>query len=305
MPGLLLLSGVLAAQAVEDAPATKFSVDVGLVNVAFSVRNRAGALIADLTRDDVEIREDGVPQQVKYFATERDTPLTVGIVIDFSPSQQGFEDENAYVALAFLKRILRDQDRVFVVAFGNRIRLISPPGNSLEALEGALRTMREKYDQAPRVGPKVEREGGSAVLDAIYWSAREHLATVGGRKALIMIGDGKENASKQPTSQVIESLQNADILFYGLDNGGQDLPGGRQLHNRMPLIAEETGGHAFELAKTPLREAFPAIEMELRALYSAGYVSTNTARDGRFRRIEVKLKDPNLRARARPGYYAK
>ena len=139
----------------------------------------------------------------------------------------------------------------------------------------------------------------------MYWSAREFLVKVNGRKALIMIGDGKENASKKRTADVIETLQNADILFYGLDNGGNDMPGSRELHNRMPLVADETGGHEFELAKTPLREAFAAIETELRSLYSAGYVSTNPARDGRFRRIEVKLKDPDLRGRARPGYYAR
>ena len=166
LPGVLLFAVVLlfggrvGAQVAEETPAAKFFVDVGLVNVAFSVRNRTGALIADLTKDDVAVYEDGVRQSVKYFATEKETPLTIGIVIDFSPSQHGFEDENAYLAVAFLKRILRDQDRVFVAAFGNKIRLISPPGNSLGQLESALQMMREKYDDAPRVGPKVEREGG-------------------------------------------------------------------------------------------------------------------------------------------------
>jgi Ca-activated chloride channel family protein len=306
--GLLALfpfTAGLAAQIAQEPPTAKFSVDVGLVNVAFSVRNHSGSLIADLTRDDVEITEDGVLQQLKHFATERDTPLTLGIVIDLSPSQHGFEDENAYVAVAFLKRILRDQDRAFIVAFGNNIRLIAPPGNSLDALDQALQTMRDKFDGATRVGPRVDRKGGSAVLDAIYWSAAEQLAQVGGRKALIMIGDGKENASRKRTADVIELLQNADVLFYGLDNGGLDMPGSGELHNHMPLVADETGGHEFELAKTSLRDAFAAIEQELRALYSAAYVSTNPARDGPFRQIEVKLKDANLRGRARPGYYAK
>ncbi len=303
-PVVFLLCGVLPAQVAEEPPSARFSVDVGLVNVAFSVRNRTGALISDLSRDDVEIFEDGVRQTVRNFATERDTPLTIGILIDFSPSQHGFEDENAYVAISFLKRILRDQDRVFVVAFGNKLRLISAPGNSLDTLQKDLETMRERFNRAPRVGPEVEREGGSAVLDAIYWSATGYLAKTNGRKALIMIGDGKENSSKKRTTDVIEALQNADILFYGLDNGGTAMPGSDELHNRMPLVADETGGHEFELTGTPLRDAFAAIEMELRALYSAGYVSTNTARDHRFRHIDVKLKNRDLRARARPGYYA-
>ncbi|MCP5109356.1 MAG: VWA domain-containing protein, partial [bacterium] len=222
----LLASSVAAQDAkspftgavVEDFGTPRFAVDVPLVSVAFSVRDRAGRLIRELNREDFQVFEDGAEQQIRHLASERDSPLTMGVLIDFSSSQTGFEDENIYVAMSFFKRILRPRDRAFLVAFGDNIRLIRPPTNSLEELDHGLRRIKARYGKAPRVGPKAKRRGGSAVVDAIYWSAEEQLRKVGGRKALIMIGDGKENSSEKELYDAIEKLQSLDVIFYGLGN---------------------------------------------------------------------------------------
>jgi Ca-activated chloride channel family protein len=227
------------------------------------------------------------------------------LVLDRSPSQDQFEQENIYAAVTFFRRVLRAEDRAFVAAFGNKIKLVAALTGSKEKLEQALKQMSDGYDRAPWIGPKVGREGGSAVLDAIYWPAREMLAGVADRKALIMIGDGRENASKLTMVDVIDTLQANDVLFYGIDNGGDDSQSNRRLRNLMPTVAEESGGRVFDLEKTKLRQAFEEIERELRTLYTVAYTTTNPARDGRFRKVEVRPKDGRYVVRARPGYYAR
>jgi VWFA-related protein len=301
---VLLAAPTWAQEAAAGLP--KFAVDVQLVNVGFSVRDRnTGELVRGLGKEDLRVFEDGVQQEIKYFANERQTPLTIGILLDFSPSQEGFEDENVYVAMSFFRRILREQDEAFIVAFGNRIHEICEFTNSMNKLERALRNWEDLYDESPRIGPSERRRGGSAVIDAIYWSTMKRLADRGGRKALIMVGDGKENSSHKHLYDAIEMLQGYDSIFYGLDNGGSQSRANQRLRNRMPMIAEETGGRDFRLEETSLQEAFDQIEAELRALYTLGYHSTNPEKDGKFRKVEIRSPDRTLLVRARPGYYAK
>jgi len=302
LPLALLFGGGVRAQ----APARglpKFTAEVPLVNVSFSVRDGDGRLVRGLSRDDFELYEDGRREQIRFFGNEYDTALSLGVVIDRSRSQEGFEAENVRVALAFFRRILRKRDRAFLVSFGNYIRTICPPTNDLNQLEFSLRNMYDLFDRAPPIGPPAERRGGSAVIDAIYWTAREKLAHVKGRKALIMIGDGKDNASRRKVYEAVEQLQAGDILFYGLNNAGNKL--GLSLRNRLPLIAKQSGGRDFQTGEISLQRAFGEIEPELRALYSIGYISADPARDGRFRRIEVRAKNPAYTVHARPGYYAR
>jgi VWFA-related protein len=280
-----------------------FSMDVQLVNVAFTVRDGSGTLITGLERKDVEVYENGEKQEIRAFAREEQTPLTLGLVLDRSPSQDEFEEDNIFAAVTFFRRVLRPQDKAFVTAFGNRIKLISPMTASLDGLERSLKSMQENYDSSPRVGPSVSREGGSAVIDAIYWPVIEHMKNVDGRKALIMIGDGKENASKRRMIDAIDALQAEDVIFYGLDNGGSEP--NKKLRNRMPTIAEESGGRVFALEGISPKRAFEEIEMELRTMYSLAYSSSKPARDGSYRKVEVRVLREGAVVRAKPGYYAK
>jgi Ca-activated chloride channel family protein len=301
MRAVVCLAAAVLASAQEQPPT--FHTGVDLVNVAFSVRDRAGRLVNGLGREDFELYEDGVRQEIRVFSRDQDTPLTVGLVIDRSGSQEGFEEDNIRIAAGFFRRMLREQDQAFVVAFGNRIRQVCGMTNSVERLERALRNMDELYDEAPRIGPRVSRTGGSAVFDAIYWTVAEKLLDTDGRKALIMLGDGRENASRRRFNDTIEMLQSSGVLFYGLDNGGTRR--GMKDRNRMPELAEQSGGREFKTGAAPLDEAFAEIERELRTMYAIGYVSSNTRHDGRFRRIEVRPRDRRLVVRARPGYYAR
>lgn len=165
--------------------------------------------------------------------------------------------------------------------------------------------MNDQYDRGPRLGPAVNRSGGSAVFDSIFWSVSDKLRRVEGRKAVIMIGDGKENSSLNQLIDVIDVLQKDDVIFYGLDNGGDDSPSNRRLRDHMPTIAQESGGRVFDTSKVAMRRAFEEIEAELRTMYTLAYASSNPGRDGRYRRIEIRTKDPRFEVRARPGYYAR
>jgi Ca-activated chloride channel homolog len=288
-----------------DAEPLKFSVDVQLVSVAFLVRDKQGRLVPKLEKDHFSVFESGQAQQIRHFLREEQTPLNIALVIDRSGSQDTFEQENIYAAVTFFRSVLRPQDKALVSAFGNRIKLVSPLTSSLDELERSLRRMSSDYDRLPTLGGEVKRSGGSAVLDAAYHTARRELADLEGRKAVIMIGDGRDNASKVTMVDLLDLLQNRDILFYGLDNGGEDTTANRRLRNSMTLLAAESGGRVFDTNETTLRDSFDQIEAELRTLYSLGYASTNTERDGRYRRIEIRSADSAHKVRHRPGYYAR
>lgn len=296
---------VLQRPGTPDLP--HFNAEAKLVNVLFSVRNRDGALIANLGRDDFRIFEDHVPQPIRYFSRDQDAALAIGILLDCSGSQAGFNDENLRIAVAFLKRILRpQQDRAFIVGFGSLVQLACPLTGSFERLADTLGLFPDALLQG-RFDSRQQHPGGnSAVLDAIYLSATSQFSGVSARKVLIMIGDGKENASHTTLSNTIERLQALDVLFYGMDNGGRYHSSSGNL---MPRVAEETGGREFKVAagitgQSRLQHAFELIEEELRTMYSIGYVSTNPRNDGKFRHITIRPVKPGFLIRARRGYYA-
>jgi Ca-activated chloride channel family protein len=305
---LATLSAALA-QAPAAPPATLeqtpvFAVDVPLVNVAFSVRGATGNLVSGLTRDDFDIYEDGVRQEIRNFSSEQDTPLLLGLLIDRSGSQAGLEGQNFETAVAFLRRMLRPQDRALAVGFGDRLRLLSDFTHRPRDLELAILEAAKIYDQAPRIGPSVSRTGGTAVNDVVYWTTKDKFEGVAGRKALIMIGDGEDTSSKLRVAEVTQELQRADVLVYGLNNGGSTEP--RKRHpNVLPYLCEDSGGQEFRVGSGSLEEAFHRIEAELRGLYSIGYISSHAGQPGQFKKIEIKTKYQGLSVRNRPGYFVR
>jgi len=300
--GALAQEPAVPGQASDKAPV--FSVEVPLVNVAFSVRGPSGNLVSGLTKDDFEVYEDGVRQEVRNFSHDQDTPLTLGLLVDRSGSQEGLEGQNFDVAVAFLRGILRPQDRALVVGFGDRLRLLHDFTNRSRDLELAILEAAKIYDSVPRIGPAVSRSGGTAANDVVYWTTKDKFENLAGRKALIMIGDGEDTSSKLRVAEVTQELQRADVLFYGLSNGGSTQA--RKHHpNVLPYLCEDSGGREFRVASGPLKSAFDQIEAELRGLYSIGYISSNQGQPGQFRKIEIKTKFQGLAVRNRPGYFVR
>lgn len=289
----------------DPADAVSFSVDVSLVQVGFSVRDRKGQLVQGLAKGDFHLFESGRKQEIKVLSSEEELPLSIALVIDRSGSQKQYEQENVYAAVTFFRSILREDDRAMIVAFSGQVKLVQDMTASLDGLELSLKNLAKNYDQATVIGPKGERDGESAVLDAAFWTVKEKLAKAAGRKVIVMIGDGRDFGSRVQLLELIDLMQANDVMFYGLDNAALEKVDSTGVHGRLPLIAAESGGRCFDTTQVPLRQAFDEIEQELRTMYTVGYASNNPTRDGRYRKIEIRPVDRSLHIRARPGYHAR
>ncbi len=167
-------------------------VAVNLVNVAFSVRDARGALVDSLSKGDVEVYEDAVPQEISFFAKSTDVPLTMGLVVDVSGSQDHFSKQHEHDLEVFLKEVLEPRDRAFLVTFANHIRLISdfsPSGPEIvermnEYKERGKDKDKKKLAEFPELGPPEGRDLGTVFYDSIYYSVTEKLARENGRRVL-------------------------------------------------------------------------------------------------------------------------
>ncbi|HLH04769.1 MAG TPA: VWA domain-containing protein [Bryobacteraceae bacterium] len=325
--GVLVLAGAALTQAVQPAPQADqqseqptIRVGVDLVNILFTVRaKKGGALIPNLEQKDFTIYEDGKQQTISHFSRETDLPLTLGLLIDISASQERLVDIERQAASAFFSSVLRKKDEAFLISFGKSTDLLQDYTNSARQLSAALSDLRGD-GQTPGLGPvpipntgpvpQVGTPKGTLLFDAVYLASDEKLKTEVGRKALILITDGEDQGSTYNIHTAIEAAQKADAIIYSIYyvdrefylQGGMMAGGGERDLRKM---SEETGGHVFTVGrKHTLDDVFKEIQDELRNQYSIGYVPTNSARDGSFRHIEIKVDNKDYRVQARSGYYA-
>jgi Ca-activated chloride channel homolog len=285
-------------------------VDVGLVNVTLSVRDSHRAPVANLTRDDFEIFEDGIPQKISFFGRQNDLPITLGLVVDASGSQDHFGRQHHDDLRQFLKQTLEPRDRAFLVCFGNHLRLASDYSASPAHILAALQLFQKGDHSMSELGPREIRVLGTAFYDAIYYSITERLADPGeGRRALLMFSDGEDNSSAHNLLDAIEAAQSADVLFFGLRYTdmfkGQLTARNKYGTSVMERLANLTGGAHFDARAKGLAAAFTDITEQLRSSYEIGYHSTNPNRDGAFRKIAIQVRQPSLTVRAKTGYYAR
>jgi Ca-activated chloride channel family protein len=284
-------------------------VDVGLVNASVSVRDAGGSYITGLTRDDFEVFEDGVPQNIQFFEAGADSPLTIGLLEDASDSQDRFNHRHRRDTDAFLREVLRPDDRAFLIGFGDYVRLVAELTSSPQAIERFL----QQYDHHPRnfpvLGEDEERHGGTALFDAVFFSARRKMKLVDGRKALLVFSDGEDNSSVRSLTTAIEAAQGADALVYAIrytEVRHHELsPVNLKGMAAMKRLAEETGGRDFDAGAVEMREVFTQIGAELRSLYEIAYTSNNPVPDGAFRKIEIRARNSRYKVRARAGYTAR
>lgn len=306
---LAVLVPALTAQEVPPpAPSGTFRVEVDVVNVYCTVKDKKGRLIPDLEAEDFEVREDGKPQTLKYFVRETDRPLTLILAVDTSGSQRQVLAVEKSVAGQFLEQILRPSDLAALVTFDVNVDLLQDFTQTSDWLEEALQ--RAQINSPIPLGP-IERSGpmGTRLYDAVYLAAKEKLAPEAGRKAIILVSDGVDLGSQVKEDKALEAAQRANVMIYAIGISDPSAYGfsGQSGRGRGALkkLAEETGGRAIFPSKLEeLGEAFDQIAKELRSQYSLGYTPTNRARDGKFRKIEIKAKPKGLKVQARRGYYA-
>ena len=297
---------LVCAAASAQAP---IRVDVHLVNLGFSVRDASGRLAGDLTQDDFEVYEDGAPQKIAFFAKSVDVPLRLGLLVDFSGSQESFVKPHHKDIEAFLKKALGPRDRAFLLCFGNRLRVVQEYTDSGPELTGSLREFEKGARNFPELAAEERREGGTAFYDAIFYSVIQRMsAAEQGRRALIVFSDGEDNSSGHHMLEAIEAAQSNDTLLFPI-RYTEKLKGGPIARNRygaevMARIALETGGVDYNAREKGLAANFEQIAEQLRTSYQLAYHTANPVSDGTFRKISLRVKRPGYSVRAKTGYYA-
>ena len=287
----------------------RIRVHVRLVNVAFSARDARGALVDNLGRDDVEVFEDAVPQKVSFFARSVDVPLLLGLIVDFSGSQDQFSKQHQNDIEVFLKDVLGPADRAFLVCFGNHIRLVSDFSHSGTDLLAQLDKFRHDNGGFPELGPKEKRDLGTAFYDSLFYSVTEKLAGESGRRALLIFSDGEDNSSSHDMMTTIEAAQSANVLVYTI-RYTQKEHGKLTARNKygirvMDRIAKETGSRHIDAEATDPQTYFRQIGEELRSSYELAYYPSNPLADDTFRKIVIRSKLPGVTIRSRTGYFSR
>ena len=302
----LLFAPCLSGVAMGQAP---IKVDVNLVNVAFTARDAQGKLVENLKREDVELLEDAVPQKVEFFARSTDLPLTLALIVDVSGSQDEFGKKHKKDLEVFLKEILRPQDRVLLVCFGNHLRLVSDYTDSAEQILENYREFDKRIKHFGEIGPREERDLGTAFYDSIYYSVTEKLAATGGRKAILMFSDGEDNSSSHNMMTAIETAQAENVRVYAI-RYTEKKRGNLTARNKygisvMERVAKETGGAHIDAEETDPHAYFRQIAEELRTSYEVAYYPSNKAKDDSFRKIVIRTKVDGIKVRAKTGYFAR
>jgi len=304
------------SQPSDERPTSSLKINVNVVQLFFNVKDKRGGLIPNLTKNDFQVSEDGKPQTIKYFAAESNLPLTLGILIDASGSQQRVLDMEKEVGGDFLSQILREKDLAFVISFDVNVDLLQDFTSSVHSLKAALNSAKINTGGGagtiPGLGggpvPSSTIPRGTLLYDAIYLAAHDELAQQVGRKAMIILTDGEDQGSQLKIQDAVEAAQKSDSIVYVLlcaDRGFYGF-GGYSGEGQMKKLTQETGGRVIEVGNKmdKLKQAFDQVAQELRSQYNVGYTPTNAALDGTFRKVEIHANSKDYKIQARMGYYA-
>ncbi len=295
-----------AQQQQQEKPQEPIRVGVNLVNLYVTVRDKNKRILPDLTKEDFQIFEDGQAQAIDSFAREVNLPLTFGMLIDTSISQERVLSMEQDAADRFLGRVLRAKDLAFVLSFDINVDLL---GDYTGERSELMRAIQRARINSPLPDGPVARSGpaGTKLYDAIYAACKDRLAGEAGRKALIILTDAVDAGSQVPLEEALEVAQRTDTVIHiiGVADYGFYGWGGYSGEGYAKKLAEQTGGRSiFVNNEKKLEEAFTQISEELRTQYVLGYYPTNRTKDGKFRKIEIKIKRDAAKVLARKGYYA-
>ncbi len=330
-----------------------FSSDVKVVNVLATVRDKHGQIVNNLTKDDFKLEQEGKPQTIRYFARDTDLPLKLGLLVDTSASQRRLIDQERTASYGFLNELMRvDKDKAFVIHFDREIELLQDTTSSHEKLEAALDKLGAPEFQNSGGGSPAGggspggghySGGGTTLYDAVFLASDELMRKQDGRKALIVLSDGVDNASKVSLDRAIETAQRANTLVYSIlyadpdAYGHQGYPGGMGGHHggwggggagRYPgggypgggypqqtshpdgkkvlqRLSKETGGRFFEVSKKEsVGQIYGQIEEELRNQYNLGFTPDKALATPGYHRITLTTTNKDLTVQAQEGYYA-
>jgi VWFA-related protein len=293
-------------------PQTTLKVSTEVVNVLAIVKDKSGHLMTDINKDDFSLMEDSNPQEIRYFSKQTDTPLTLGILVDTSPSQGRVLSVEQEEAKAFIAQVIKPKDLAFVLHFDVDVELLQDFTSDKKMLSKAIDETQINGGGGgvlPGTFPSSDGGGATHLFDAVYLSANDLLKNEIGRKVIILLTDGEDQGSKEKLQTALEVAQKSDLIIYSIEISD------RMFYMRQGVffsgdsvlkkLSAETGGRVIEVkSNRDVHQAFQEIAEELRTQYLLGYTPTNTKHDGSFRKIEVKVRDHNYKIQARRGYYA-
>jgi len=273
-------------------------VDTTLVLIPVSVTDPMSRFVTGLDKENFKLSEDKVDQEITQFSSE-DAPLSVGIVFDTSSSMGAKLQRSRQAVTEFMKTANR-QEEFFLIEFSDRPEIVQTFTSETEEVQNRL-----TFTQA---------KGRTALLDGVYLAMNQMKKAHNPRKAILIISDGGDNSSRYTETEVKNAVREADVQIYAIGIFEPIASRGRTVEEMsgpglLAEIAEQTGGRHFavdNLAELP--DVAAKIGIELRNQYLLGYSPKNTARDGKYRRVQVKLVKttglPQLHAMFRTGYYA-
>src|ERR1700674_4659324 len=224
---LVALPGLGPSMQAQDSAAT-IAVDVKVVTLPVTVRDKHGKIVRDLTKDDFTLQEDGRPQTIRYFSQEANLPLTLGLLVDTSRSQTNVLDAERNASRSFLDQMLvQAKDKAFLIHFDREVELLQDLTSSREKLQAALELLKTPSDRERSNDPNdsdsrsgsgsgSHHGGGTQLYDAVFLASNELMKKQQGRKALIILSDGVDRGSKTYLESAIESAQRADTVVYSI-----------------------------------------------------------------------------------------
>lgn len=281
-------------------------INSDLVTIVATIMTSLQTGKLDLQREDFEILEDGVPQEISNFARDQDLPINLVMLFDSSLSVAQKIAFERRAAAKFFERVLRPEDRAALFAVSTDVAVLQDFTGNIRSLVNATRQLKAK--------------GATSLYDAVYL-ASDYLNATQGRRVIVIVSDGGDTTSNKGLLEALARAQQSDAIIFSVYTGNlhysqnlRDLAGERALET----LAIETGGEVIRPSVTPgtqgdeadeqsLREldlAFISLAERLRTQFTLGYFSSNDKRDGSFRKLDVRIKKQGLAARTRTGYYA-
>ena len=294
----------IAAGLVYAAPPAQIRVQVNLVNLFATVRDKHKAIVTGLKMDDFQVFEDGQPQEITNFSADSNLPITLGILLDTSGSESFMLSAEKDAGSRFLERVMRKGDLAMVMTFDTDVDLLADFTEDRSRLDRAI---NRAQINAPGSGAIIAQgplpssgSGGTDFYDAVYLAAHDKLSSEAGRKAMIILTDAEDTGSRLRLQDAIEAAQRTDtvvhILLVAADVGDQGVA---------KKLTDETGGRMIVVRNEKnLEQAFDQISEELRSQYTISYVPSNKAHDGGYRKIRLDMKNKDYSALTRRGYYA-
>jgi VWFA-related protein len=303
----LAMPALPQSQSQSQGQAPVIKAEVSLVNLFATVRDKNKRIVTDLKQDDFKIFEDGREEKISFFSKEMALPITLGLLLDTSGSEQYMLGAIQDAGSRFMHSVLRKGDEAMVISFDSDVDLLSDFTDDRTIIDRAINKARINVPSGGMIagnpGPVGSRQiTGTALYDAIYLACGDKLNGEAGRKAIIIVTDAQDEGSKVKLEEAIEAAQRTDTVIHVLLVADPHFGGNASVAHR---LAEDTGGRMIAVSSEKrLEEAFDQISEELRSQYTLGYYPTNTSKDGKFRKIKVDMNNHDLKVLARRGYYA-